>query len=220
MPIELQDRKYGVRVAIIADLELVETRGFRARRQRADARRALRARFPTQVTDRPGRAHPRSREPAAARYRVASAAGRAAPDSVSRRLNYFELDRGGELWKQLEQTGSLAMHIAGEFPGLELEFWAIRHDPWTCHEGPQRRDRHDERATTPSPVSNRTRRSSSRTPARAPRRGCARAVSAATRQRRPSLPLDAAFGADSGALQSARRGLHAAVAPGAAASAR
>jgi type VI secretion system protein ImpJ len=39
---------------------------------------------------------------------------------------YFELDRGSDLWKQLEHNGSMAMHIAGEFPGLELEFWAIR----------------------------------------------------------------------------------------------
>ena len=34
--------------------------------------------------------------------------------------------RGNELWKQLETSGGLALHIAGEFPGLELEFWAIR----------------------------------------------------------------------------------------------
>ena len=34
--------------------------------------------------------------------------------------------RGNELWKQLETSGGLAMHIAGDFPGLALEFWAIR----------------------------------------------------------------------------------------------
>mgnify|MGYP003431245233 CR=1 FL=1 len=39
---------------------------------------------------------------------------------------YFELDRGGELWKQLERGGSMALHVAGDFPGLELELWAIR----------------------------------------------------------------------------------------------
>ena len=42
-------------------------------------------------------------------------------------FNYFELEtRGNELWKQLETSGGLAMHIAGDFPGLELQFWAIR----------------------------------------------------------------------------------------------
>jgi type VI secretion system protein ImpJ len=30
------------------------------------------------------------------------------------------------MWKQLEVSGGMAMHIAGEFPGLELEFWAVR----------------------------------------------------------------------------------------------
>ena len=38
----------------------------------------------------------------------------------------LRLERGGELWKQLERSGGLAMHIAGDFPGLEIEFWAIR----------------------------------------------------------------------------------------------
>ena len=40
---------------------------------------------------------------------------------------YFELEtRGSDMWKQLESSGGLAMHIAGDFPGLELEFWAVR----------------------------------------------------------------------------------------------
>jgi type VI secretion system protein ImpJ len=41
-------------------------------------------------------------------------------------FHYFELDRGGDLWKQFERSGSLALHVAGDFPGLELELWAIR----------------------------------------------------------------------------------------------
>ena len=40
---------------------------------------------------------------------------------------YFELEtRGNEMWRQLETSSGLAMHVAGDFPGLELEFWAIR----------------------------------------------------------------------------------------------
>jgi len=39
---------------------------------------------------------------------------------------YFELDQSNDLWAQLETSGGLAMHVAGEFPGLALEFWAIR----------------------------------------------------------------------------------------------
>ncbi len=41
--------------------------------------------------------------------------------------SYFELEtRNSDLWRQLEKSGGVAMHIAGEFPGLELAFWAIR----------------------------------------------------------------------------------------------
>ena len=38
----------------------------------------------------------------------------------------FRVTRNSDLWRQLEQSGGFAMHIAGEFPGLDLAFWAIR----------------------------------------------------------------------------------------------
>ena len=41
--------------------------------------------------------------------------------------SYFELEtRNSDLWRQLEQSGGMAMHVAGEFPSLDLAFWAIR----------------------------------------------------------------------------------------------
>ncbi|WP_437888988.1 type VI secretion system baseplate subunit TssK [Phytobacter sp. V91] len=40
--------------------------------------------------------------------------------------NYFELEKGGELWGEMEKSGAFALHLAGEFPGLNMEFWAIR----------------------------------------------------------------------------------------------
>jgi len=39
---------------------------------------------------------------------------------------YFELNKQSDLWKQMPQSGGFAIHIAGDFPGLELEFWAIK----------------------------------------------------------------------------------------------
>jgi len=39
---------------------------------------------------------------------------------------YFELDQSSELWNQLQTSGGVAVHVAGEFPGLSMEFWAIR----------------------------------------------------------------------------------------------
>jgi type VI secretion system protein ImpJ len=39
---------------------------------------------------------------------------------------YFELDTKNPLWKQLETSGAIALHLAGDFPGLEMEMWALR----------------------------------------------------------------------------------------------
>ena len=39
---------------------------------------------------------------------------------------YFELDRSSELWAQLKTSGGFAFHLGGEFPGIQMEFWAIK----------------------------------------------------------------------------------------------
>jgi type VI secretion system protein ImpJ len=127
IPIELQDRKYGIRVAIIADKELQRTAMFVLAVAAQIPGEALRARFPTQVKIGPVE---RIRDLVnlqlpGVTMRPLPVAPRQIPYHAG--FNYFELDtRNNELWKQLEASGGLAMHIAGEFPGLELEFWAIR----------------------------------------------------------------------------------------------
>lgn len=40
--------------------------------------------------------------------------------------HYFLLDSQGDRWHQLKQSGGLALHISGNYPGLALELWAIR----------------------------------------------------------------------------------------------
>jgi type VI secretion system protein ImpJ len=126
IPIELQDRKYGVRVATIADQELLKNAGFVLAVNAQLPPDTLRNRFPTQVKIGPVE---RIRDLVNLQLpgiplRSLPVAPRQIPYHAG--FNYFELERGGELWKQLERSGGLAMHIAGEFPGLELEFWAIR----------------------------------------------------------------------------------------------
>ncbi|SHF36902.1 type VI secretion system protein ImpJ [Modicisalibacter ilicicola DSM 19980] len=39
---------------------------------------------------------------------------------------YFQLDRQSQAWSMLEGASGFAFHVAGEFPGLEMQFWAIR----------------------------------------------------------------------------------------------
>jgi type VI secretion system protein ImpJ len=88
---------------------------------------ALRARFPTQVKIGPAE---RIRDLVNLQLpgvpvRPLPVAPRQIPSHAG--FTYFELEtRGNEMWRQLENHGGLAMHIAGDFPGIELEFWAIR----------------------------------------------------------------------------------------------
>ncbi len=127
IPIELQDRKFGVRVAVIADKELLRNAMFVLAVSAQIPGEALRARFPTQTKIGPVE---RIRDLVnlqlpGVTMRPLPVAPRQIPYHAG--FNYFELEtRNNELWKQLEQSGGYAMHIAGEFPGLELEFWAIR----------------------------------------------------------------------------------------------
>jgi type VI secretion system protein ImpJ len=127
IPIELQNRKYGVRVAAIADQELIRSAGFVLAVNSQMPGEALRTRFPAQIKIGPVE---RLRELVNLQLPgIGLKALPVAPRQIPYHAGfcYFELDRSGELWKQLEQSGGLAMHVAGEFPGLEMECWAIRH---------------------------------------------------------------------------------------------
>ena len=89
IPIELHDRKYGVRVAVIPDKGLLTTASFVLAVAAQVPSETLRQRFPGQLKVGPGREDPGPGEPAAARHRLARLAGRAAADPVSRRLQLF-----------------------------------------------------------------------------------------------------------------------------------
>ena len=127
IPIELQDRKHGIRVALIADVELQRNAQFVLAVTAQLPGDVLRARFPTQVkigTVERIRDLVNLQLPGVS-LRPLPVAPRQIPFHAG--STYFELEtRGNEMWKQLENSGGLAMHIAGDFPGLTLEFWAIR----------------------------------------------------------------------------------------------
>ncbi len=124
--IPLHDRKYGVRVASISDLELLKSANFVLAVNAELPGEALRSRFPQHTKIGPVE---RIRDLVNLQLPGIGLTGLpVAPRQIPYHagFSYYELDRGNDLWKQLERTGNLAMHIAGEFPGLELEFWAIR----------------------------------------------------------------------------------------------
>ncbi|EDW9014736.1 type VI secretion system lipoprotein TssJ [Salmonella enterica subsp. enterica serovar 9,12:-:1,5] len=39
---------------------------------------------------------------------------------------YYDIRREGALWEHIARYGGMAMHTAGEFPGLETELWGVR----------------------------------------------------------------------------------------------
>lgn len=126
VPIELLERRYGVRIATIADGELLKHASFVLAVNAQVPAQALRTRFPTQVKIGPVE---RIRDLVNLQLpgiglRALPVAPRQIPYHAD--LNYFELERDGELWKQIQRAGALAMHVNGEFPGLQMEFWAIR----------------------------------------------------------------------------------------------
>lgn len=41
-------------------------------------------------------------------------------------FTYFQLDRTHPTWQMMRDTAGFGFHIAGDFPELELQFWAIR----------------------------------------------------------------------------------------------
>jgi type VI secretion system protein ImpJ len=124
--IELIDRKYGVRTAVVNDLELVRTGSFILAVNAQLPGEQLRQHFPAHT-----KLGPVDKIRDLVNLQLPGIVLRALP-VAPRQLPfhagffYFELERGGELWKLIEQNGSMAMHIAGDFPGLELELWAIR----------------------------------------------------------------------------------------------
>ena len=124
--LNLIERKYGIRVAEIPDRSLLESACF-VLAVRADINEEiLRSRFPAQIKIGPVE---RIRQLVnAAMPGIGIKPLPVAPRQIPFHsgYNYFELERQSEFWKELQNSGGFALHIGGDFPGLELEFWAIR----------------------------------------------------------------------------------------------
>ncbi|SAL80434.1 type VI secretion protein [Caballeronia arvi] len=126
VPIALEERKYGLRVAIVPDRELFASASFVLAVKADLAPAALLNGFPQQA-----KLGPVERIRDLVNLQLPGIALRALP-VAPRQLpfhagfTYFELERGGELWRQFATSAGVALHVAGEFPGIEFEFWAIR----------------------------------------------------------------------------------------------
>ena len=126
IPIVLADRGQGVSVAEIHDTELLKSADFVLAVQADLPADVLRRRFPTQVKIGPV---DRIRDLVhlqlpGIELQALAVAPRELPYNAG--YAYYALGKNGDLWRQLEKTGAMALHLAGEFPDLRLEFWAIR----------------------------------------------------------------------------------------------
>ncbi|MDR0717811.1 MAG: type VI secretion system baseplate subunit TssK [Azoarcus sp.] len=124
--IELQERRFGIKLANVADRALFKQASFVLAAHADLPVEQMQAQFPAQVKIGPVE-------------KIRDLINLQLPGIVLRPLpvaprelpfhagyNYFELDTRHELWKELEKSAGMALHVAGDFPGLGLECWAIR----------------------------------------------------------------------------------------------
>ena len=126
VPIALDERQFGIRVAVLPDKELLRSASFVLAVNAQMPPEALRGSFPAQVKigsvekirdlvnlQLPGIG-----------LRPLPVAPRQLPFYAG--YTYFELDSASEYFQHLHQSAGVALHVAGEFPGLQMQFWAIR----------------------------------------------------------------------------------------------
>jgi type VI secretion system protein ImpJ len=124
--IPIEPKKFGISVAIVTDRSLYGSAVFILAARADIASEELRRRFPAQL-----KIGPVEKITDLVRLQLPGVPVHAVPVAPRQipyhaGYAYFELDQTDPLWDQLKNSGGVAMHVAGEFPGLALEFWAIR----------------------------------------------------------------------------------------------
>lgn len=122
----LQERKYGIHVAPLTDRSLLKTSFFVLAVKADVPGETLRRHFPNQVKIG---AVEQIRE----LVNVALPGIPVRPLPVAPRqipyhagVTYFEMDRSNKYWEALANSGGIAVHVSGEFPGLDMALWAIK----------------------------------------------------------------------------------------------
>ncbi|MDO2948051.1 type VI secretion system baseplate subunit TssK [Aeromonas simiae] len=124
--LQLRKHQFGVMVAVVGDSELMHSADFvlavRARMPQEQLRKQLLQQTKIASSDKirelislqlPG--IPLLPLPVAPRQLPYHAG-----------YSYFQLDRQSPAWQMLAQSNTLAFHIAGDFPELDMQLWAIR----------------------------------------------------------------------------------------------
>ncbi len=126
VPLPLEERAYGIRVSPISDRSLTREASFVIAAAADLAPEQVRQSLPANIKvgpvedirefvnyQLPGiQIQPMSVVPRALPYRSG--------------YTYFELVKDNDIWPKLDSSAAFAFHVSGAFPGLKLEFWAIR----------------------------------------------------------------------------------------------
>jgi type VI secretion system protein ImpJ len=126
VPIPIESKKFGLSVAKVADAGLYGSSVFILAARADLPAEELRQRFPAQLKVGPVekiRDLVNLQLPGVPVHAI-PVAPRQIPYHAG--FVYFELDQAHDLWSQLKSSGGIGMHVAGEFPGLTLEFWAVK----------------------------------------------------------------------------------------------
>ncbi|MCH8503522.1 MAG: type VI secretion system baseplate subunit TssK [Ectothiorhodospiraceae bacterium] len=117
---------HGVRVARIQDRALLDTASFVLSVGAAISTEDLRSYFPAQAKLGPVEkiAELVNNNLPGIKLVPMPSAPRQIPQLASR--VYFELARGSPPWKALAASGGLALHVAGDYPELKIDLWAVR----------------------------------------------------------------------------------------------
>lgn len=124
--IALEERKYGISVGVIADRKLLSTAGFVL---------AVKAEVPAEDIRRHFAGQSKIGPVEEIRQLVNSALPGitlrplpVAPRQVPYQAGtvYFELDADSPSWGKMTTSGGIAVHVSGQYPGLNMELWAIR----------------------------------------------------------------------------------------------
>lgn len=124
--LQLVEKKYGIRVAEIVDRSLIGSANFVLAAKSDLAEEMVRTHLPAQVKIGPVeliRQLVNAAMPGIA-LKPLPVAPRQIPFHAG--YTYFQLEPQSEYWKELKNSGGFAIHVGGDFPGLTMEFWAIR----------------------------------------------------------------------------------------------
>jgi type VI secretion system protein ImpJ len=127
VPIPVEKQSYGNRTAVLSDPSLIQSSDFvlavKARMHLDQLRQQFQQQ--TKVSSLEKLSELVNRQLPGIPLQALPIAPRQLPYHAG--FTYFELDSNSEEWHQtMSNASGFGFHIAGEFPELELEFWALR----------------------------------------------------------------------------------------------